>query len=370
MPSSPSLFSPVGRAQINVGAPPSPSPSAGEVNAASQTASSQTGEPTASTRGSIGECSSTTSGTTDLENLRKQLKKLSLKHERFQHHMAFLSTHQAQDTTPKGLKLQVEISVPDYKGSALESSIRSLQEEASKQARDLVLEHYSLLASKTSQEIEALRKQMSLSVRSLKNLDEKDKDNLLTVVKEKQIDINRQAERSRKALKARRMKKLSHHSTAKDTTHPKGNGGTKSAVPPKRAAQPTHHQQVFSPRPLRRTQPNGHPAPPRKCPPPLSCPTHFPPISHQHPPTFPAQIRPLMSLRLPPLQRPPMAQPPRDIPPLLSLRLPPIERPPMNLPPNGMSHIPPLMSLSLPPIRRRPPLLPPPPTNHNRDPVD
>ncbi len=42
----------------------------------------------------------------------------------------------------------------------------------------------------------------------------------------------------------------------------------------------------------------------------------------QYPPLFPAQIHPLMSLRLPPLERPPMAQPPKDIPSLLSLRLP------------------------------------------------
>ncbi len=46
---------------------------------------------------------------------------------------------------------------------------------------------------------------------------------------------------------------------------------------------------------------------------------------------------------------PPLAQPPRDNPPLMSLRFPTLERPPMDRALHGsLSHIPPLMFLSTP----------------------
>ncbi len=129
------------------------------MNAASQAASSQTGEPVASTRGSTGEV---TPNATNLESLSKELSKLCLKKERLDHHIAFLSRHLELNTTPKGLKIYIQISVPDYRGSALESSIRSLQEEVSKRARDLVLEHYKSLAPETSKKMDALKERRNV----------------------------------------------------------------------------------------------------------------------------------------------------------------------------------------------------------------
>ncbi len=37
--------------------------------------------------------------------------------------------HQEANTTPKGLRIQIRISVPDYCGSALQASIQKIEEE-------------------------------------------------------------------------------------------------------------------------------------------------------------------------------------------------------------------------------------------------
>ncbi len=104
-----------GSTQLSVGAPPFPPPSANDENASCQPASSHTGEPTASFRGSTDEPVSTVpdlTDLTDLDKIRKQLIKLTTKKEKTDHHINFLTTHRTQGTTPRGLTVRLQISVP------------------------------------------------------------------------------------------------------------------------------------------------------------------------------------------------------------------------------------------------------------------
>ena len=342
----------------DVGAPPLP-PTSDKVNAVSQTASSQPGEPSASTCGSI---SGHIQPAQNLESLRKQLAKLSLKKERIDHHIDFLNSHQVRGTTPKGLRANIRICVPEYKGSSLETSVKNLQEDLNKQTRDLVLDHYRVLASRIGSEMEATREQMSLVVSHLARLELKDKETLESIVKDKQSQITQRTKKLKKSLESIREKKLSR--SPKTLPHPNGHGGTKWAVPPGGNAPQNRPSLPSCPSQQRHTKrtPTNAPTHRRQRWPPTKTPlstsqTHFPlPPNH---PTQSAMIPSLMSLKLPFF--PSRHQETTTIPPLMSLKLPPLPPQHQNTP------IPTLLPLTPQPFPfthhtiHRPPLLPTPP---------
>ncbi len=137
----------IGSKQLCVGAPAFPPSSANDENASCQPASSHTGEPTASFNGSTDEPVSTVPDLTDLTDLDKIRKQLTTKKEKTDYHINFLTTHRTQGTTPRGLTVRLQRSVPDYYGLVLERSTQELQEKVNKQASDLALEHYKALTS-------------------------------------------------------------------------------------------------------------------------------------------------------------------------------------------------------------------------------
>ena len=83
---------------------------------------------------------------------------------------------------------------PEYEGSSLEGSVKSLKEELNKQTRDLVLEHYRMLSSRINRKVKATEEQnlMSSEISHLTQLGLKDRESLVNIVKEKQAQITQQ----------------------------------------------------------------------------------------------------------------------------------------------------------------------------------
>ncbi len=270
-----------------------------------------------------------------------------MKKERIDHHITFLNLHQEASTTPKGLRIRIRISVPDYCGSALEASILKIQEETSRQARDLVLEHYRSLATKTNDQVENLKKEMSQKVEQLTELDNTDKTNFKALVRDIQDRIAERAAMTKSELEARRKKKLSQPPTI--TPRPRRRGRTTLGVQFRKTA----------------------PAPPRPKPKYGSRPLSRPPLTHMHPhpnlrthPSAPWQPPPPVLARdiavtippwMPQLPAPP-PRPARNAPRWTSLQT---SLTPRILPPLG-SRLP-LLPTPQPSPTRRPPLLPTPP---------